>query len=122
MRFTIKLIVTIALVFAAEALSFFWLAAFLILSFNMLYRTSAASSLLSGGLGMGIAWGSMGWYLSTGPSAQIQEKVAGILGLTSGTMLWVPVAVGFIIGLISAFAGYSVGKFSQKKPTNIYKA
>lgn len=121
MKFIFKTIITIILAYICGLFLPFWAGAICIALLNIVYKSPFVSSLLSGLIGMSLAWTMYSWWLTEGPSMVIHGQISELFKLEPVQMHFLIGAVGGLLGGSAAFLGYSIQKLFDKKYSPYYQ-
>jgi hypothetical protein len=123
MRFIYSLVLTALLSWVCE-LIFPWysvaVAAFLVAWF---LNARGLSSFISGALGVGLLWFGYALLIDYKTDSILSEKIARLFGLNESVyMLLITFIIGFFIGGLSAWSGFTLkNAFAKRRKEGYYK-
>lgn len=122
MRFIGLSLAVVLLVGIFNAFSPYWIVMILIGIISAVFGLNGGSSFMAGGLGMGLVWIALSFYLSIESGSDLPQKMAELLGVGSGmTLVAITGIIGFLLGGFSAMTGSLFRKVTKREPNNIYR-
>jgi hypothetical protein len=121
MRFIFSLLLTAIFSWICEQFFPWYSVAVIAFLVAWFMNSRGLSSFISGALGVGLLWLGYALMIDYKTDSILSEKIAKLIGLDESVyMLLITFSIGFLVGGLSAWSGFTLKKITEKKKREGY--